>query len=283
MSIESPRILLSQGSERFHPMIRCPCLVVRHGKDEGTLTTELNQPLELERTEDVYDFSHEAVSFYKTRAKACGLNGVTILNGPKTRVWETAEICASQFAAEGIPISIHEEPLLRDLHQGKFKVDQKIITGDGKYPPLVASMDAFVAALKSGKIDYHFGDPSGALTEEDKTLISDCFIVPGESKRDISIRIYDFLEQLVFTDPSKMLVIVTHFLVASRIQRISSALSNLVEKGEAIARPGDFVKSMEQTGESHHLVPAQGVMLDLGTLRWAGDRLSGELDFLLHN
>lgn len=257
------------------------CLLLRHGEDKTTLSTELNQPLDGEKIHAIHDFASEAKKFYQIEAKKHNWSGVVIIHGPKIRTTETAEICAAVISNNGIPVSIQEEPLLGEMQQGKFIVNPNIINPDLSYPPLQIAWKVFRNEMSEGNLDYRFGDPSRATNEEERKMLEKYFQAFGECQREITWRVYKFLNGLKSTDSSKMHLVVTHQVVISKIQRTASAMANQYYHNNT-QEVGVFSKHIEQTGGRTDVLPANAVAISLGCLRWAGEKLKSELIYLTH-
>lgn len=190
-------------------------LLVRHGKDKDTLTTELDQTL----VSDSFDQINNLASC----VKAVFLTDITftIMHGPSKRSSQTARLLAKILLESRYAVNLEEDVDIKEFYQGQFHVDYSLFV-NGKYIPLETAWEIFNTRVVGGEIHYKFGDPAvNANREPTYSLLEKFFTKYGETQSDFLFRVRHFVSKISNTNrlPNHLCVVITHQAVASRIQR----------------------------------------------------------------
>ena len=190
-------------------------LLVRHGQDNDTLDTNLNQPLIPDSINQIEGIVSRVKVIFSTEIT------FTVVYGPSKRTSQTAQHLAGTLSKFGYNLDLQEDADIKEFYQGQFHVDHSLLT-NGRYVPLETAWEIFNNKILDGQIHYRFGDPI-VNTDGEPTfpLLQSFFIRYGESQSNFLVRIRRLISRVNNDQrlPNNLLVVVTHQAVASRIQR----------------------------------------------------------------
>lgn len=247
-------------------------ILVRHGVDDITLTTELNQPLTEDTKPDIAALAREIASFHSRIGKP----GIRLQFSNRLRAIETASIIQDVLASEAIPVQQLESSDIREVYQGFFHIRDHV---DGnQYKPLVDAWTAWQQKLDACELLYRFGDPLFVGDQPTYPDLVGWFPTLGENQGEFSLRLYRFLRDVFQDKTGELQTIVAHQASCSRMQRILDAASKLSDVDEF--EPGQFVRFTEKTGGRITIHPACGVVVKKPNTELALAILEKEIKFL---
>src|SRR3989339_543001 len=127
-------------------------LLVRHGQDNDTLDTNLNQPLIPDSINQIEGIVSRVKVIFSTEIT------FTVVYGPSKRTSQTAQHLAGTLSKFGYNLDLQEDADIKEFYQGQFHVDHSLLT-NGRYVPLETAWEIFNNKILDGQIHYRFGDP----------------------------------------------------------------------------------------------------------------------------
>jgi len=202
-------------SENKPPNLSKEFFLVRHGKDNEVLSTELNQPLVPELLFQIDNLALNVKKLFSTKVV------LSIIYGPSKRTAQTAQHLSGALLKSGYVVNLDEDTDIREFCQGRFRVEHSFLA-NGKYAPLEKAWEIFNTKIAEGEIHYKFGDPIVRVDGKPVfPFLQDFFSEYGETQSDFLFRIRSFISKIGVGKrvSNHLRLVITHQAVASRIQR----------------------------------------------------------------
>lgn len=231
-------------------------LGVRHGTDCSKLTTELDQPLDPEKINEVRELTDEICEFvYQGDYK-----NYVIYSSPRVRAFQTSFAIARAIEQNNaISGKIVDVPKIVDIDYGEFII-KDYVEGE-PYEPLVMAWRALKeACLNNWEEDYYYGQATESYPE-----LSEYFTKLGESHRELYRRIYNFYTDLVKNvseDEDTLAIVVAHRGTVLMLKWLSELSLN--RRDELMSfKPGELSKDFQLKNNIFKLGHAEMIALNL--------------------
>lgn len=262
------------------------CIFIRHFPDKEKLTTPgRDNPITRAEKADICAL-FQALE-HSTRLR--NFNNLRIISSNRLRCIQTKEILVKGVKSfmPHLNLDIHVDYRINDMKHGEYY--------NHPYSPIISDQKKYDMAWKvfiqetfmNKNINYHHGSPvvKGELCARYPQLET-IIRTPGESQLEVSLRLYEFLLNLVeesfFSQIGKPIVVITHSLIIFRIYEILEVFKRYANRpiklGELIFKEWDIdIKKIEEV----LVTPPYILNLDMFPLLKNIQRLRLERDYLL--